>query len=107
VSNDFGCLSNALLVAGLRCQLLGAFVVPEHVREMLDGVNVRDVRAVTVHQCPLAKGALVNYEVEVHMRNGTTKSGEFQAVGKCDDHDTYVLYDRFRDGPVKHLHLLH
>lgn len=105
--NEFSCLSNALLVAGLRCQLLGAFVVPDYVRELLDGVDVHDVRAVTVHQCPRGKNAIVNYEVEVKLRNGKTKAGEFQAVGDCDDHDTYVLYDRLRDGPMKHLHLLH
>ena len=105
--NQFSCLSNTLLVAGLRCGLLGAFVVPEHVREMLEGVDSLDVRAVTVHQCPRGSNTIVNYVVEVHLRNGSTKAGEFQAVGECTDHDTYVLYDRLRDGPRKHLHLLH
>lgn len=105
-TNEFSCLSNTLLLAGLRCQLIGAFGVPEHVREMLEGVDVRDVRAVSVHQCP-KKSAIVNYEVEIRLRGGLTKSGEFQAVGDCDDHQTYVLYDRLRDGPMKHLHLLH
>lgn len=106
-SNEFSCLSNTLLVAGLRCGLIGAFVVPEHVREMLEGTDALNVCAVTVHQCPRSKGALVNYEVEIHLRDGSTKSGEFQAMGACDDHQTYVLYDRHRDGPRKHLHLLH
>jgi hypothetical protein len=106
-TNAFGCLSNQVLLAGLRCQLIGAFVVPEQVREMLEGTDVRDVRAVTVHQCPRERSAIVNYEVKIHFKDGLTKHGEFQAVGDCDDHETYVLYDRWRDGPMKHLHLLH
>lgn len=106
-NNEFSCLSNALLVAGLRCQLVGAFVVPEFVREMLEGADVRNVRAVTVHQCSPKQGVVVNYEVEVKLRDGLTKSGEFQALGPCADHQTYVLYDRYRDGLMKHLHLLH
>lgn len=106
-SNEFSCLSNTLLVAGLRCGLIGAFVVPEHVREMLTGIDMRDVCSVSVHQCPRAKRAIINYEVEIYLRNGSTKSGEFQAVGVCNDHETYILYDRLRDGHRKHLHLLH
>lgn len=106
--NEFSCLSNALLVAGLRCQLQGAFAVPDYVREMLgDGADVRDVHAVTVHQCPRDQSGVINYSVEVRLRDGSTKSGEFQAVGLRCAHDTYVLYDHYRDGPMKHLHLLH
>ncbi len=106
-ANEFDCLSNQLLQAGLRCELLAAFAVPEHVREMLDGVDVREVCAVTVHQCPKPKTAVVDYEVEVRMKDGSTKSSDFQAVGSCDEHDTFVLYDQRRDGRMKHLHLLH
>ena len=104
--NEFSCLSNTILVAGLRCGLIGAFVVPEFVREMLEGSDAGMVRAVTVHQCPRTE-AIVNYEVEVRLHDGSTKLGEFQAMGDCDDHDTYVLYNRYRDGVMKHLHLLH
>lgn len=105
-TNEFDCLSNQLLQASLRCELLAAFVIPEEVRSLLQDIDVRNVRAVTVHQCP-KKNAIVDYEVEVRMRDGSSKAGEFQAVGPCDDHDTYVLYDRDRDGLMKHLHLLH
>lgn len=106
-NNAFNCLSNALLQAGLRCELLGAFTVPEHVRALVDGVDVRDVRAVTLHQCPQNGESVVDYEIEVFLRDGTRKKGEFQVQGVTDDHDTYVLYDRHRDGPMKHMHLLH
>lgn len=105
-TNEFDCLSNQLLQAGLRCSLVGAFVIPEEVRDLMKDTDVREVQAVTVHQCPKPK-AIVNYEVSIHLRNGSTKSGEFQAVGDCDDHETYVLYNRHRDGLMKHLHLLH
>lgn len=106
-NNEFNCLSNALLQAGLRCALPVAFAVPERVRELVEGVDVRDVRAVTIHQCPQSKGSIVNYEVEVHLKDGVRKSSEFQGSGLDVDHDTYVLYDRNRDGLMKHLHLLH
>jgi hypothetical protein len=107
VLNEFSCLSNALLQAGLRCALPVAFAVPEHVRELVKGADVRDVRAVTLHQCPRPKSQYINYEIEVHMRDGSTKSEEFQATGSEVAHDTFVLYDRQRDGLMKHLHLLH
>jgi hypothetical protein len=107
VVNQFSCLSNTLLTAGLRCGLVGAFVIPEQVREMLEGADAQDVRSVTVHQCPRPPSGVVNYEVEVHLRNGSARSSEFQAVGTGVDHETYVLYDRLRDGPRKHIHLLH
>lgn len=106
-NNEFNCLSNALLQAGLRCALPVAFAVPERVREMMDGVDVREVRAVTLHQCPQPKGSIVDYGVEVHLKDGTSKSSEFQGSGLDLVHDTYVLYDRNRDGLMKHLHLLH
>ena len=106
-TNEFNCLSNALLQAGLRCALPVAFAVPEHVRGLMKDADVGNVRAVTLHQCPRAKGQFINYEIEVHMRDGSTKTEEFQASGSEVAHDTFVLYDRHRDGPMKHLHLLH
>ena len=106
-NNEFNCLSNALLQAGLRCALPVAFVVPHRVRELVEGIDVRNVRAVTIHQCPCQKGPVVNYEIEVHLKDGTCKASEFQAEGSDLDHDTYVLYDRNRDGLMNHLHLLH
>lgn len=105
-TNEFDCLSNQVLQAGLRCSLLAAFVIPEEVRELVKDVDVREVCAVTVHQCPKPK-SIVNYEVQIQLRDGSTKEGKFEAVGVCNDHDTYVLYDRHRDGAMKHLHLLH
>jgi hypothetical protein len=106
-TNEFNCLSNALLQASLRCELPVAYAVPEHVRELVQGVDVRDVRAVTLHQCPQHHEAVVGYEIEVFLRDGSRKKIEFQVAGSTDDHDTYVLYDRNRDGLMKHMHLLH
>jgi len=106
-NNEFNCLSNALLQAGLRCELPVAFALPVRVRELMQDVDVRDVRAVTVHQCPDHDESVVDYEIEVILRDGTRKKGEFQVSGSSDDHDTYVLYDRNRDGLMKHMHLVH
>jgi len=106
-TNAFDCLSNALLQAGLRCELPIAFMIPFRVQEMLQDGDVRDVRAVTLHQCPQGEEGVVDYEVEVHMRDGSRKTEEFQGTGVDVEHDTYVLYDRNRDGAMKHLHLLH
>lgn len=105
--NTFDCLSNALLQAGLRCELPIAFTIPEHVREMVEGIDVRQVCAVTVHQCPPGKGSKVNYHLEVHLQNGSQREGKFQGAGEDPDSNTYVLYDRHRDGMMKHMHLLH
>lgn len=106
-NNEFNCLSNSLLQAGLRCELLAAFALPDHVRELVQAVDVRDVRAVTVHQCPDREESVVDYSIEVFLRDGTRKKGAFQVPGSTDDHDTYVLYDRNRDGLMKHMHLVH
>lgn len=106
-TNEFNCLSNQLLQAGLRCELPVAFAVPVRVRELVGDVGVEDVRAVTVHQCPQHADDSVMYEIEVFLRDGSRKKGEFQVAGVSDDHDTYVLYDRHRDGLMKHMHLVH
>ena len=106
-TNAFNCLSNQLLHAGLRCELPAAFAVPAHVRELVVGVDVKDVRAVTVHQCPQHEESSLVYEIEVYLRDGSRKHGEFEVPGVSDDHATYVLYDRHRDGLMKHLHLVH
>ena len=106
-NNEFGCLSNALLQAGLRCELPVAFAIPVRVRELVEGEAVRDVREVRLHQCPQKKGSVVNYGIEVYMKDGSCISSEFQASGLGVVHDTFVLYDQQRDGRMSHLHLLH
>jgi len=106
-NNEFNCLSNAVLQAGLRCAVPVAFALPVQVREIVGSGDVRDVRSVTLHQCPQPKGTIVNYEIEVYLKDGTSKSSEFQASGRGLTHDTFVLYDRSRDGLMQHLHMLH
>jgi len=107
-TNEFDCLTNALLQAGLRIGLPVAFAVPSRVRDILTewSVDVKDVRAVMLHQCPQAKG-IIDYKLEIHTRKGLVKLDTFQGSGLGHEHDTYTLYDRFRDGPMKHLHMLH
>jgi hypothetical protein len=113
--NEFSCLSNALLVAGLRCGLPVAFAVPSRVRKMVKGVEAAKVKTVTLHQCPKEEG--LHYVLEVHTVDGDHKMEEFDGrrptvlwdphrleMGMNHTHDTYVLYDRGRDGPVTYLH---
>lgn len=104
--NEFSCLSNALLVAGLRCGLPVAFVVPPRVRGMMKNDEARKVRAVTLHQCPKA-GNVIHYVLEVHMINGKLEVEEFDVSGNNHLHEDIVLYDRGRDGVMKHLHFVH
>lgn len=105
--NEFDCLSNTVLQTGLRCELPVAFALPERLREMLQDVDVRDVRSVTLHQCPRPKGTMVDYTMEIFTEDGSRTANEFQGSGFDIEHDTYLLYDRGRDGVMKHLHLLH
>ena len=105
--NEFDCLSNTLLQAGLRCELPVAFMVSARVREMVQGTDARDVCAVTLHQCPQQGDDVIDYELEVFFRNGSRKREEFQTSGIELEHDTFVLYDHQRDGRMKHVHLLH
>ena len=105
--NEFDCLTNALIRAGVACQLPAAFEIPHRVRDMIEGVDVRDVRAVAIHQCPQEMIGHINYKLWVFTQKGLPRTSEFQATGLSDDHDLYVLYDRLRDGAMKHLHLLH
>lgn len=108
MSNEFNCLTNTLLQAGLRNGLPVAFAIPGHVRALLEQrkIDVKDVRRVTVHQCPKPKG-LIDYRLEVYARRGLVQIETFQGSGFHYDHDTYTLYDRYRDGPMRHLHLMH
>jgi hypothetical protein len=107
-ANEFDCLTNTILQAGIRNNLPVAFALPGRVREILATrkIDVRDVRSVTIHQCPKVQG-LVDYRLEVFAGRGLVKLETFQGSGLGLDHDTYTLYDRLRDGPMKHLHLLH
>jgi hypothetical protein len=107
-ANEFDCLTNTLLQAGLRIGLPVAFAIPGHVRAVLatNKIDVKDVRAVTIHQCPKAQG-IIDYRLEIYGRRGLVKLETFQGSGLGHEHDTYTLYDRLRDGPMKHLHLMH
>lgn len=106
-ANEFNCLTNALLQAGLRFGLPVAFAVPGRVREILQEhkTDLRDVQHVSIHQCPQPQG-VIDYRLEVYARRGLVKLETFQGSGLVE-HDTYVLYDRQRDGLMKHLHLVH
>jgi hypothetical protein len=106
-SNEFDCLTNALLQAGLRNGLPVAFAIPGHVRRLLGKcqIDVKDVRAVTIHQCPKRQG-IIDYCLKVHMR-GLVQVETFQGSGLNHEHGTYMLYDRYRDGLMQHLHLMH
>ena len=104
--NQFDCLTNALLCAGAHWQVPATYEVAEAVRQLVESSDVRDVRAVTIHQCPKTRDVL-DYHVEVVMRDGETRTEEFEARGVTGEHNTYVLYDSMRDGAMKHLHLLH
>ena len=107
-TNEFDCLTNTLLQAGLRNGLPVAFAIPGHVRSILEKrkIDVKDVRAVTIHQCPKPQG-VIDYRLEVHVRKGLVQTETFQGSGRRHEHDTYALYDSHRDGQMKHLHLLH
>lgn len=107
-ANEFDCLTNTLLQAGLRNSLPVAFAIPGHVRNIIKKcrMDVKDVRAVTIHQCPQPKG-VIDYRLEVYGRCGLVQIETFQGAGFTHEHDTYALYDRYRDGEMKHLHLMH
>lgn len=108
MKNEFDCLTNAILQASLRVGLPVAFAVPPRVRDLMQKHEVGDVFAVTIHQCPRELD-VINYKLAVHLRKGEIETESFQgsSYGFDLDHDTYVLYDRWRDGRMKHLHLLH
>lgn len=107
-TNEFDCLSNTVLQAGLRIGLPIAFGLPTRVRDILTSnkLDVADVQSVTIHQCPRARG-IIDYKLQVYARRGLVQIETFQGSGLGRDHDTFTLYDRLRDGPMKHLHLLH
>lgn len=107
-TNEFDCLTNTLLQAGLRAGLPIAFAVPGRVREILatQKLDAKDVSAVTIHQCPQPRG-IIDYKLEVFTRKGLVKLETFQGSGLGHDHDTFRLYDRLRDGTMTHLHLVH
>ncbi len=107
-ANEFDCLTNTLLQAGLRNGLPVAFAVPGHVRDILAKceIAVQDVRAVTLHQCPKSQG-IIDYRLEIYVRRGLVQVETFQGSGFGHDHETYALYDLHRDGLMKHMHLIH
>lgn len=107
MKNEFNCLSNALLQASLRCGIPAAFLVPERVRDLVAGTDVRDVQTVTIHQCPNNHESTVDYRVMVNLKGRPLLEHQFQTTDIDVDHDTFVLYDQQRDGRMQHMHLLH
>lgn len=107
LANEFSCLSNAVVQAGLSLRLDAVFMVAEKTRLIARVKNVpaRDVWQVRLHQCP--REGHVLYRVEVLAKDGRRWDTEFLAASDDRDHDTYVLYDRDRDGVVQYLHVVH
>jgi hypothetical protein len=105
--NEFSCLSNALLRASARCVPAVTYEIPALVRQMVGGIDAEHISEVSIHQCPREGMGVTHYRVEVTLCGGKLRTGEFDAEGSSAEHETYVLYDRMRDGVMKHLHLLH
>jgi hypothetical protein len=105
-ANEFNCLSNTVLQAGLRCALPVAFVVPTHVQELLQDCAVSDVQAITLRQ-DAQDGKVAAYVLEVQMCTGIWKTRDFFGQASTNANDTYLLYERTLDGEMQYLHLLH
>ena len=106
-TNEQKCLSNAVLQACLREQLMATWGIIPLVRRMVqnNAVPVKTVKRVELHQCPQPKG-FVQYELHIMLVDGRCYHEEFMGSGFNSEHTTYTLYDRRRDGAVEHLHLL-
>ena len=108
-TNAFNCLSNALLQAGLKMNLPVLHEVPARVRELLltEGSDVSDVLAVVLRQSPMMNMRDTAYRIDVYMKKGLPRVDNFTQKGWSDNADTFVMYDRSRDGKMQHLHLTH
>ncbi len=108
LANEFRCLSNALIQAGLNLSLSVAFHVPQRARELAREAKLpaSKVRQVRLHQCPQAEDRVL-YRVEVVAMDGRQWDREFEISTDETSHDTFVLYDRDRDGVLEYLHVLH
>jgi hypothetical protein len=49
----------------------------------------------------------VKYRIDVYAKDGRQWTEEFVEVNTKQAHDTFVLYDRDRDGIVQYLHVVH
>lgn len=108
LANEFRCLSNALIQAGLNLLLPVTFHVPPRARELVREAQLpaSKVRQVRLHQCPQAENSVL-YRVEVEATDGRQWDKEFVMTTEETAHDTFVLYDRDRDGILEYLHVLH
>ena len=107
LSNEFRCLSNALIQAGLNMASPVTFHVPQRARELAREAKLPacQVQQVRLHQCPREDRVL--YRVELVATDGRQWDKEFEIVTDEAEHDTYVLYDRDRDGILEYLHVIH
>lgn len=108
LANEFRCLSNTLIQAGLNLSLPVTFQVPQRARELAREAKLpaNRVRQVRLHQCPQAEDRVL-YRVEVEAMDGRQWDREFEMTTDETAHDTFVLYDRDRDGVLEYLHVLH
>lgn len=106
--NEQKCLSNAVLQACLREQLLATWGIVPLVRNLVQkhNVPVQKVERVTLHQHPDGQG-IVQYRLHLCVGDDVCHEEQFQGSGLNAQHDTFVLYDRRRDGVVEYLHLMH
>ncbi len=100
-------LSNALTQAGLGLALPVAFSVSSRARRLVRDKRVApsEISQVLLHQCPQEDH--VEYRLDVHARDGRRWSDTFVDQNDETAHDTYVLYDRDRDGVVQYFHAVH
>jgi len=106
-TNQFSCLSNACIQAGLAMSLPVAFSVPVRVRKLVrkQCLAASDIAQVRLHQCPQEDH--VRYCIHVQTKDGRWWSEEFVDHNDEQAHDTFVLYDRDRDGVVQYIHVVH
>lgn len=107
-ANEMRCLSNAVTQSCMRARLLASQSVPPLVRSMVEEhkIEVQKIALVALHQCP-HEDDHVEYDIHLRLTDGRCFHKEFQGAGRDVAHDTYVLYDRRRDGECQHLHLVH
>lgn len=106
-ANEFSCLSNALTQAGLTLSLPVALDVPPRARRLIRGqlVAASDIVQVRLHQCPQEHH--VRYRLDIHACDGRHWDETFLDQNDEHVHDTYILYDRWRDGVVQYIHVVH
>ena len=105
--NQFSCLSNTLIQRCLALSLPVTFSVPIRTRKLVrkECVAASDIAQVRLHQCPQEDH--VRYCIYVQTKDGRQWSEEFVDHNDEQAHDTFVLYDRDRDGVVQYIHVVH